>query len=156
MVEPVTFISPILRGYAGFLNWVAKKIRQNNNKYEGSLTVEFGDFLGKKSKGDILHLTLFFNSEESREILEFLDSRENIFVSCENSKTIESRKEFPELSVHPVLEIGFYIDDPELVLNTRFRDSIWLEGYFKIHSIQGPYQGTYSYMLKGVGVENIK
>ncbi|MGL6355750.1 hypothetical protein ACSZMT_18905 [Aeromonas veronii] len=52
-------------------------------------------------------------------------------------------------------EFGFFKDDPEIHWNTRFWDSVHTRGYFKVHSIQGPYQGWMSVTLKGVGKEHI-
>jgi len=52
-------------------------------------------------------------------------------------------------------EIGFHGNDNEIHWNTRFWDAVHTDGYFKVHSIQGPYQGWMSVLLRGVGFEHI-
>lgn len=52
-------------------------------------------------------------------------------------------------------EFGFHRNDTEVHWNTRFSDSVHTEGYFKVHSIQGPYQGWMSLTLRGVGKEHV-
>ncbi len=52
-------------------------------------------------------------------------------------------------------EVGFEKNDTEIHWDTRYRHLIHTKGYFKIHSIQGPYQGWMSMTLRGVGLEHV-
>lgn len=52
-------------------------------------------------------------------------------------------------------EFGFFHDDPNLYFNTRFCEGVSVGGYFKVHSVAGPYQGWMSITLRAVGREHV-
>ncbi len=113
-------------------------------EYTGALDSEFSEFIWANTD-NIFKMQLQFNGQQSREIVDWLNEKnaEKIiwfFVEHDGAGT----------------EFGFFRDDPEIHLNTRYVSDIHTSGYFKVHSIQGPYQGWMSVTLKAVGREHIK
>ncbi|AEF21807.1 hypothetical protein [Pseudomonas fulva] len=122
------------------------KIRASKKRipaYSGALDENFAKFV-YKNESSVFLLEAFLDEEKSRELANWIqenNSEQTIWFGVAHD---ESGTEF-----------GFFKDDPEIHWNTRFWDSIHTKGYFKVHSIQGPYQGWMSVTLRGVGKEHI-
>ncbi|GJC03519.1 hypothetical protein ACSZNV_04065 [Aeromonas hydrophila] len=111
--------------------------------YSGALDNEFADFIYKNEKS-VFFIDISLCEEKSKEIYNWMQSDDA-------EKTIWFSVRHDEYGT----EFGFFKNDPEIHWNTRFWDSVHTRGYFKVHSIQGPYQGWMSVTLKGVGKEHI-
>ena len=112
--------------------------------YSGKVDDKFANFIWTNNKR-ILKLDLQFNKDQSGTIA-FKLRPEN------KDKIIWLSVPHDEVGT----EFGFYKNDKEVHLNTRFWDQIHTSGYFKVSRIQGPYQGWYSVTIRGVGLENIE
>lgn len=129
------FISRVLR----FFNSRKKRV----GEYCGSLDEGFVRFI-YENLDSVFKLNIQLAEEESAQLSEWL-RREDSEPVC-----------FFSIKYEDVgMECGFEKGDQELSWNTRFWDSIHTEGYFKVKSLQGPYQGWMSVVLKGVGMEHV-
>lgn len=123
------------------------KIRASKEKissYCGDLDEDFAKFVYKNESSVFFIEALFLDEEKSEEIARWIQGN--------NTEKIIS---FSVAHDEYGTEFGFFKDDPEIHWNTRFWNSVHTRGYFKVHSIQGPYQGWMSVTLKGVGKEYI-
>lgn len=111
--------------------------------YSGILDENFAKFV-YKNENSVFLLEAFLNEEKSKELTNWIQENNS-------ERTIWFGVVHDEYGT----EFGFFKDDPEIHWNTRFWDSVHTKGYFKVHSIQGPYQGWMSVTLRGVGKEHI-
>lgn len=124
--------------------WLHKlKDRPNTPTYRGSFDHSLTQFIDKYDTS-VFRLELQLDEQQSLELLEWLDAHDADPIYWVSVPHEEDGREF-----------GFEKADKEIHWNTRFRDSIHTEGYFKVASTQGPYQGTMSVVLKGVGREHL-
>jgi hypothetical protein len=134
------FIGAFINAYTHYQQEKAKIIPA----FKGEIDKSFLEFIDKNIES-IFHIDISLNEEQSEEIARWSheNNQEPIIwfgVHHEDSPT----------------EFGFHKEDNEIHWNTRYWDSIKTKGYFKVHSIQGPYQGWWCITLKGVGKEHMK
>ena len=109
----------------------------------GGLNADFVRFINKNN-GSVFKLCINLSEQESVELASWAGGErpeEVLFFSIPHDEV--------------GTEVGFFNRDPEIHWNTRFWDRVHTEGFFKVHSTQGPYQGWMSMTLKGVGHEHI-
>lgn len=111
--------------------------------YNGHVNHNLTQFLNKHSQG-IFRLELVFNEEDSQRIVNWL-----------SEKNTDPMIWFSAAHDEDAAEYGFNRTDNEIHWNNRFLESVHTEGYFKVASTQGPYQGVMSVVLKGVGKEHL-
>lgn len=111
--------------------------------FQGALDYGLTDFIDKHDTS-IFRLELQFDEDQSREILDWRSTPDS-----------DSMIWFGVLHDENGREFGFDKADKEIHWNTRFSDSVHTEGYFKVASMQGPYQGVMSVVLRGVGREHL-
>ena len=139
-VLTVGFISSLIGIFSFVIPWFKRKKRKI---YKGALDADFVKFISKNSDS-ILELSIQLDEEQSADLSSYVQgekSGEVLFFSIPHDDV--------------GTEVGFFINDPEVHWNTRFWSHIHTEGYFKVHSIQGPYQGWMSMTLRGVGKEHV-
>lgn len=112
--------------------------------YSGDFDESFAEFV-HENQDKVFALELFLDEDYSR-------------IVCAQNQGRTNEKMFWLNVTHGDVgtEFGFDRNDPEIHWNSRFGDSVYTKGFFKVHSIQGPYQGWMSVVLKGVGKEHIK
>ncbi|ELE5027160.1 hypothetical protein RDG65_002465 [Vibrio fluvialis] len=113
-------------------------------EYNGELDENFAHFVYDNQE-TVFFLEMSFDENQSNNICEWVQGQTA-------DKTVWINVEHDECGT----EFGFDRNDSEIHWNTRFIDAVTTRGYFKVHSIQGPYQGWMSVILKGVGMEHIK
>lgn len=111
--------------------------------YRGLLDQNFADFI-YQNEASVFRLEVQLDDKQSTELSNWLREEKSDPVIWFSVAHDEYGTEF-----------GFHRNDPEIHWNTRFWDSIHTEGYFKVHSIQGPYQGWMSVTLRAVGREHV-
>lgn len=111
--------------------------------YQGSLDGNFVKFI-YENLNNIFRLEINLDDAQSLQIINFLSEENSDPTTWFSIPYDEAGTEF-----------GFHNNDPQIHWNTRFRDSIHTEGYFKVHSCEGPRQGWMSITFHGVGKEHL-
>jgi len=130
-------------GIYEFIQRVIVKKKPRIPEYKGLLDAECVHFI-YEHESHIFKLSLQLSEEQSEKISSWIRNESNepvIWLSVPHDEYGS--------------EIGFHRNDNEIHWNTRFWSMVHTEGYFKVHSTQGPYQGWMSLSLRGVGVEHI-
>lgn len=119
------------------------KDRRKISEYRGLLDQDFAEFI-YQNQTSIFRLEIELDDRQSTELSSWIRGEKSDPVVWFGVDHDEYGTEF-----------GFHRNDPEIHWNTRFWDCIHTEGYFKVHSIQGPYQGWMSVTLRAVGREHV-
>lgn len=130
--------------FAALAVWLHKrKDRIVIPTFQGPLDYSLTEFIDKHDTS-IFRLELQFDEEQSQEISDWLNAPDSDPMIWFGVLHDENGREF-----------GFDKTDKEIHWNTRFHDSVHTQGYFKVASTQGPYQGVFSVVLRGVGREHL-
>jgi len=121
-----------------------KAFKSRVKKYRGPLDSKFADFLFE-NRNAVLDLELVLDEEQSRQLVDWQLGENPGATTFFSVKADDAGT-----------EIGFFHNDPEIHWNMRFRSDVHTEGFFKVHSIEGPWQGWMAVTLRGVGKEHVK
>jgi hypothetical protein len=134
-----------ISGEGNSIHYEIKKKKDNIPSYSGEFGTEFARFV-ETNLEHIFYLSLDFNEDESASLCKafcWKDTKE---------ETVWMSAPLDDAGI----EFGFSNLDSELYMNTRHRENIFTEGYFKVLGISGPRQGWMSFMLRAVGKEHIQ